>query len=450
MKTMTTKWTGRAGLLGITSALALSLAACDVTNPGPIQDEFVGDDAAQIGLIYGIQRQISQVYTDNAFDFALIGREVFPGGQIGAWGNPVQIHAGRVEPNYDNGSFDNLHTARFIAETAIARFTEAGASNARMYEANLWAGYVYRILGEWWCSAVLPDADPAVTDPPEYFPGTTNPYFERAVGYFTAALDFANSADPSQADAAYAGRAQANLWLGNYAQALSDASNVDADFTFVTENDPSETALYNYLYEANSGTFRSYTVQFTWFYDYYEATGDPRTPWAVDPNFDVAVGSLSGFGQVPYKPQQKFTSRTQDVNLSSGWEMKLIQAEAILRGAGSGNFADAMALVNEVHTRNISDKDGNPLAPLTAASADEAWTHVKRQRRIELWLEGRSAPDERRWTATNAPGTLDIPDWENPANPGYTPLFVDYPRGPLCFDVPQSERDRNPNIPAAG
>lgn len=440
---------GRFGLAGAALALTTFMVGCDVTNPGPIQDEFIGDETAQVGLIFGAQRQISQVFTDNAFDFALIGREVYPGGQIGAWGNPVQIHAGHVQLNYDNGSFDNLQAARFIAETGIARFTEAGASDDRMHEAHLWAAWAYRLLGEWFCDAVIPSPDPTVTDPPEYFPGDSNPYFERAVENFTAALSFAST--PEQTQAARAGRAQAHLWLGNWAEAYADAQAVGDDFTIVTQNDPSETALYNYIYEANSGTFRSYTVQFTWFYDYYTNTGDPRTPWYVDADFDVAVGSLSGYGQVPYQPQAKFTSRTDDVNLASGWEMRLVEAEAILRGAGSGDFNDAVALINEVRTRNISDNDSNPLPAVTAANATEAWTLLKRERRIEMWLEGRAAPDERRWDDSNAPGTLDIPDWENPSHPGYTPLFVDNPRGPrLCFDIPQSERDRNPNVPAVG
>jgi len=130
--------------------------------------------------------------------------------------------------------------------------------------------------------------------------------------------------------------------------------------------------------------------------------------------------------------------------------MKLVQAEAILQGAGSGDFNHALDLINEVHTRNISDNDSNPLPALTAASATEAWTELKRERRIELWLEGRSAADERRWDDLSTPGTLDIPDWENPANPGYTPLFVDNPRDKLCFDIPESERDRNPNVPTSG
>ncbi len=434
------------GILAV--ALVASLAGCDVTNPGPIQDAFVGDEAAQVGLIFGVQRQISSRYTDDAFDFALIGREIFPGGQIGAWGNPVQIHAGSVQPNYDNGSFDNYHTARFIAETAIKRFTEAGASRDRMYQAYLWAGWAYRILGEWWCSSVIPDEDPTVTEPSQYFADTSDPYFDRAVARFNTALTYADTDD--QRAAAYAGLAQAHLWLGDWQAAYDAAEEVPEGFVFVTENDASETPLYNYIYEANSGTFRSFTVQFSWFEDYYTDTGDPRTPWGIDPNFDVAVGSLSGFGPVPYKPQLKFTSRTDDVNLASGWEMKLIRAEAVLRGAAGGALQDAVDLINEVRTRNVSDNDGLPLAAVAAADATEAWTHLKRERRIELWLEGRAAPDERRWNDTSAPGALDIPNWEDPSHPGYTPLFVDNPRGNLCFDIPESERDRNPNVPSSG
>jgi hypothetical protein len=286
--------------------------------------------------------------------------------------------------------------------------------------------------------------------------GTTAPYFERAVKNFTAALGFAHTDEGRRA--ALAGRASAELWLKDWSAALADAQLVDSDFQFQLEQGNTETALYNYMAEGNSGTFRSYTVRFTWFEDYYTETGDPRTPWGVDPEFQFAVGSLSGFGRVPYLPELKYTTRTDGFNLATGWEMKLVQAEAILQGAGSGAWQDAMALINEVRTRNISARSGEPLAPWTANSKEEAWKYLKRERRIELWLEGRSASDERRWTELNTPGELDIPAWEDPNHPGYTELFVDYPRGlgpqgsggPLCYDIPASERDRNPNVPPAG
>lgn len=451
-----TKMKRTLGAAGGAMMLTLFTTACDVTNPGPIQDEFLGDEAAQIGLINGSIRSIVNGYTDRAFDMALIARQIYPGGQIGAWGNPVHIHAGNVEDLY-GANFTAMHQARFVAETAIQRFTAAGASDERMFGAHLWAGWSYRILGEWWCDTVLPTTDPSNTDPPEYFPGTTDPYFQRAVEAFTAALGYA-STQPER-DAAYAGRAQANLWLGNWQQAYDDAAQVSDGFVQALDQDESESGLYNYIWEANSGTFRSFTTKFTFYEDYYLQTGDPRVRWGTDPAYDFAVGSLSGFGQVPYKPMLKYTSRNDDVNIASGAEMRLIQAEAVLRGASTGSVSEAMDLINQVRTANmadVTDADGyvspgdTPLEAWTAANADEAWTYLKRERRIEMWLEGRAAPDERRWNATSAPGTLDIPNWENTSHPGYTPLFTQYTRGPFCFDIPEGERDRNPNVPAIG
>lgn len=444
------------GAAGAAVVLTLFTAGCDVTNPGPIQDEFLGDEAAQIGLINGAIRSIVTGYASSAYDMEMISRQIFPGGQIGAWGNPVAVHAGSVEPEY-GGPFTGMHQARFIAETAIQRFTAAGASDERMYLAHLWAGWSYRILGEWWCDTVLPSTDPSNTDAPEYFAGTTDPYFQRAVDAFTSALSFAETAE--QRDAAYAGRAQAHLWLGNWQNAFEDAGQVTDGFELALDYDESESGLYNYIWEANSGTFRSYTTKFTFYEDYYLQTGDPRVRWGTDDAYPLAVGSLSGFGPVPYKPMLKYNSRNDNINIATANEMRLIQAEATLRGAGAGSTAAAMALINQVRTSNMADNtdaDGyispgnTPLDALTAATETEAWTHLKRERRIEMWLEGRAAPDERRWAASNAPGALDIPDWENPSHPGYTPLFTEYTRGPFCFDIPAGERDRNPNVPGVG
>ncbi len=426
----------------------LALSGCEVTNPGPVEDEFLltPPEEAQEGLINGAKRSIAETFGPRMLDLGLMARDIFPGGQTGAWGTGVAMHAGHVQRESGPG-FQNLHDARFITETAIQRFTAADAPDASLFQAWLWNGYSYRMLGEWWCDTVLPSRDPEDRTPSEYIPGTTAPYFERAVESFTQALTFANSED--ERNAALAGRASAHLWLGNWDEAYADATAVtDDDFLLVIEQDDSETNLYNYLAEGNSGVFRSYSVRFTWFEEYYEDTGDSRVPSAFDPNYPVAVGSLSGFGQVPYRPQLKYTARTTPFPLADYWEMQLVAAEAILQGAGGGAFGDAMGIINAVRGR-----PGVDLPPVAAGTAEEAWEHLKRERRIELWLEGRNAPDERRWEDLGTPGEIEIPAWEDPSHPGYTPLFVNFPRGllggPLCFDIPQAERDRNPNVPPA-
>jgi len=452
--------TGHGGvgtLCAVAVAAGLS-AACDVTNPGPVQDEFLADPSAQLGLVNGAKRVFAESIGDIALDMGYMAREIFPGGQTGAWGTDVNMHAGHPEPG-DGPGFTNIQEARFITEVAIQRFTEVNAPASMLYGAYLWNGWAYRILGEWWCETVLPSTDPTDRTAPEYIPNTTDPYFERAIASFTAALGHA--ANDAQRHAALAGRAQAHLWLGNYTEAAADAAAVDnPDFSFVIEQDISEEALTNYLWQGNSGTFRSYTVQFTWFYDYYTNTGDPRTPWRDGEDyqgFPFGVGSLSGFGQVPYSPQVKHDDVGSDFELASYDEMQLIQAEAMLDGAVAGGVSGAMDIINAVRTSHVSDIDEVGLDPWPATTdPDEAWTYLMRERRIELWIEARNASDERRWIALGSPGTVDIPTWEDPSHPGYTQHFVNYPRGlngdatKLCFDIPDAERDQNPNVPNAG
>lgn len=418
-------------------ALALLLAAgCDVTNPGPVEDEFVAEGPSQQGLINGAKRNIAELVGNGAYTNGILAREIFPGGQTGAWGHDVIVQGGHVLPGSLGGYFNDAVQARFISETAIKRFAAQDAPANLMYQAHLWAGYSYRLLGEWWCDAVVASTDPDDPEPGSFEAGTTT-YFERAVDNFTAALQYAATDDERYA--ALAGRAAAHLWLGDWQSAGADAALVPDGFEFDIEMFSIEDDYYNHLYEAVSGQFRSYSVKFTWFEDYYTETGDPRTPWATDPNFPVAVGSLQGFGQVPFQRQLKYTSRNDPIALASGMEMRLVEAEAALV---AGDWQRAMSLVNQVRTRNRSDKTGQPLEPWVATNLEEAWTHLKRERAIELWLEGRRLGDERRWAAAGTPGSLDLPDWS-----GISPIFSEYPRS-FCFDIPDSERDANPNVPA--
>lgn len=432
----------KASPIALVAAATLAVSGCDVVNPGPVQDEFLAQPASQQGLVNGSIRSLAELVGNGAYTMGILAREIFPGGQTGFRGHPVIVQGGHILPGSYGGYFNDAVQARFIAETAIQRFTEAEAPAALMYQAHLWAGYSYRILGEWWCDAVVGSTDPSNSDPGSFEAGTQT-YFQRAVDNFTAAISFA--ASDSERQAAYAGRAAAYVWLDDWAAAAADAAMVPDDFVLYQVMDDTDEVYYNHMYEAVSGTIRSYTVQFTYFEDYYTTTGDPRTPWVIDPDNDVATASLQGFagGAVPYKPQAKYTSRTADVRLSSGAEMRLIEAEAALEMSGDWNAA--MTLINGVRTSNISVNDGvTPLDPWVATNLTEAWSFLKRERYIEFWLEGRRAPDERRWAEDGTPGDLDTPDFES-----LSTLFSQNPRS-YCFDIPDAERDRNPNVPTTG
>ena len=127
-----------------------------------------------------------------------------------------------------------------------------------------------------------------------------------------------------------------------------------------------------------------------------------------------------------------------DIRLASGWEMRLVEAEALLN---QGQWQQAMDRINQMRTSLVSDVSGAPLEPWTATSLDEAWQMLKRERFIELWLEGRRLGDLRRWEEQSAPGAVDWPDWES-----LSPLFRDNPRS-RCLSIPNVERNANPNVP---
>ena len=68
----------------------------------------------------------------------------------------------------------------------------------------------------------------------------------------------------------------------------------------------------------------------------------------------------------------------------------------------------------------------------SATTVTEGWAALKRERGIELWLEGRRLGDLRRWTTLNRPGALDPKE--------------EIPGRDLCFNTPLSEKETNPNF----
>jgi hypothetical protein len=196
--------------------------------------------------------------------------------------------------------------------------------------------------------------------------------------------------------------------------------------------------------------------------------------WADFPTVSdrLCVGSLQGYGRVPCTQQQKYLSQDDDLRLASGAEMRLIEAEALL-AKSDANWPQAMQLVNGVRTSVTSTTTGEALAPWTASSAAEAWTILKRERGIELWLEARRFADLRRWQplfgegfTTQAwprggdggvQGHPELPDFPSVMNNKTNNIFTtnlrgrpavrdeSYPRQ-LCYNISNTERNTNPNI----
>ncbi|AMW04482.1 RagB/SusD family nutrient uptake outer membrane protein [Gemmatimonas phototrophica] len=399
------------------AVLAL-FAGCDlkVTNPGPIQAEFLDNTAALTAVVNGAGRDLAEALNWTAYTGAAVTKEVLPSGSTAAFGISVRQQLG-VLSNDDGGDWWNqAQRARWTAENGVARIKEVlptSATSATLAQGLIWVGFSNRHLGENFCDCVIDGgAKQAHTV-----------YFERAEAAFSEAITVATAANNATLrDVATAGRASVRLLRGNLSGASADAALITNNaFVYRMPYYVNTVAQYNRIYWASaSQPYRAHTVWGTFYENYRRTTRDPRVPFdsSLTIRFgDAAVASLGG--QVRWYFQTKYPVRESSINLASGWEMRLIEAEALLVG---GDINGALAKMNIRRTAlNL------PL--LTAANATDAWVALKRERGIELWLEGRRMGDQRRWATLNRPGVSDDMTGRN-----------------LCFPIPLSELETNPNL----
>ena len=398
-------------------AAAAALGACDttVTNPGPVQDSFLDDRTAYPGLINGAGRALSEALNWISYTGAAVARELFPAGSTGSFGITVQAQTGKLRDDEVNEHWELAQRARWVAEQSTERIRaglgNAFASDKGAAQVLVWSGYANRLLGENTCEAVI-DGGPRQ-------PSAI--YLDRAEGAFTEAMAVAAAANDSRlANAARAGRASVRALKGNWTGAAADANGIPNDFVYQMPYNTIDQDQYNRIYWAvGNQPYRAHTVWRTFYEQYYTDTKDPRVAWGQDPRNPTGDAAVLDLGRVPWYFQLKYPRRDSPINLSSGWEMRLIEAEARLV---NGDIPGAMPLLN-AHRVTLG------LTPWSAANATEAWAALKRERGIELWLEARRLGDLRRWLAANRPGATD-----------------DMTGRDLCFPISRSEVETNPNL----
>lgn len=418
-------------------ALVAGLASCDtkVTNPGPVQDNFLSDRNAATAMVNGAGRALSSAINWIGYTGAAVAREIHPAGSTGSFGITNRWQNGElaVDDGDLNTHWEQGQRARWQAEEAIRRLEAAGppppgalqtpAAYANALQlAYLWAGYANRVLGENMCEAVF---DGGPIEPNAKF-------FTRAESLFTKAIAVTGGSAPTkttQTQAAYAGRAAARVFLDKWSDAVGDAALVPIDFSFnMSYFSIGDDDQRNRIAWAIGNTpYRAHTQWSTWYYDYKNANTDPRI--AITTTTLLGDAAIECCGKVPFYPEAKYTKSESPVRLASGREMRLIEAEAKLRG---NDVTGAVTLINAARDNAGADD-------ITAGTEDEAWRLLKRERGIELWLEARRLGDMRRWKAANTPGALD--PLELPGAGSHLQ------QQDLCFPVPRSERQTNPNIP---
>lgn len=388
--------------------LAVLVTGCDpfeVLNPGPIGDESLDLPEAGPVVLVGIVGAV-EVSADAFAYFGGVASSDLTSDATRPWvQNPGE---GRLEPEDGQFNWDLGASARWIAERGIERL-EASQPDPQtsplVAGAYLWAGYANRILGDNVCVAVFDGGAPQSVDE----------HYRRAIQHFTKAQDMAQAIGASLDTlrlAAIAGLAQANLILGNYAEARNFAQQIPDDFLWVAHRSDNSGREFNQIW-LETHQQRQVTVYGT-YSDSLGPTGDPRTPWE-------AVAGLGASGTKPFHRQLKYAARGSDIPLAKGAEMRLIEAEVELR---NGQISNAMSIINDVR----SDAG---VAAVTANDSASAWVALDRERHLVLWLEGRRLKDNARFS-----------------NPPLSQFSVSFMQGrDSCFPPSRTEADSNPNIP---
>ncbi len=417
-------WARRAVLAPV-AALSL-LAACDtdVVNPGRVQEVFLFETEAQDAIVKGIGRAAAEAQNWVGYTGAAVTREIHPSGSTGSFGIQVEWQNGELDYETIDTHWNLSQRARWWGDDGIAKIMETGAEDqATLGEAYLWAGYAYRLLGENFCESVI-DGEA---------PGSRSVYHERAIARFDEA---AATASGGARTAAVAARASVKAFTGDWAGAVSDASGVPDDFVFVMPYYPDRgDATRNRIqFASHNEPYKAHTVKFTKYEEYGRSDnnpdGDPRVSYrTTDETGDAAVQCC---GQVPWWPQTKYADSGADIPLSTGAEMRLLEAEAMLV---EGNWRGAMEKINALRT-------AAGVAPAEAESATEAWTALKFERGVVLWLEGRRLGDLWRWNDGNTPGSLHPLEQPSGSQDEGSHLV----QQDLCFPISRGERETNKNI----
>ena len=396
--------------------LVTLVAGCqlDVTNPGPIQAEALEDPKALTAVVNGAGRDLAEALNWVAYTGGAVALEIFPAGSTGSFGITPRQQKGILADDDGNDWWNQAQRARWTSEDAIERINRVlptATTSVNLAQALIWAGFANRLLGENFCDGVINS-------------GPLEPYtvyLERAEGNFTEAITVATAANNANlVSAATAGRASVRLLRNNLTGATTDAATVPNAYVYRMPYFTTDLDQYNRIYWASANQpYRAHTVWNTFYDNYRKTTKDPRVPFDSSATVLVGDAAVGNLGRVRWYFQTKFNGQTSPINLVTGWEMRLIEAEAKLV---ANDVAGAMTSLN-AHRVALG------LTPWTAANATDAWTALKRERGIELWLEGRRLGDFRRWAALNRPGTSDDMTGRN-----------------LCFATPLSEKETNPNF----
>jgi hypothetical protein len=400
----------RLGKILVCGALLGSFVACEgileVQDPSRFTDSDL--DQALGAVANGAEGQL-HVGVDYLINNSEILGDVMA--HTGTWIGWDDIDHGRI--NYDNDGRsdggDFLLTTRYASQDAQLRFdrlTEEGETVDQALYAQVQAveGWTELLLGMNYCEIPGDPVEEEVDGNMIWVPvAETSPAetYARAVTKLTTAMASAQAAGSTEhLRWATAGRARANLFLGNFGAAAADAGAIPDGW------------VYEALYDA--GSQDNWIVSISTF-GYNHASGIRDWMWPrvddvthllrdaytneTDPRIPIyhEAGVLGVDGVTEFYSQWKYIDEGEgsDIPLTHSEEMRLIEAEVLWRAGDAASLTQAVTILN-----NLRAAAG--LTAVAATTSQEVFDLLLNERFAELFMEGQRTNDIFRFGLTTA------------------------------------------------
>ena len=383
------------GCLALVTTLTLS--ACgdflEVEDPGRYTDDAVNTPIALDALATGVESDIMTRIDDMVLAQGLLSDEYMHSGTWTEW-EAIDNGEGRPGNSSDYGVQQNLLQTRTAAQRHQQRFLSVMGDTANrsihMARVVIWEGWANLLLGMHNCeSPPSPGAAP-VSDIEMY---------RLAIPILTRGIDLARSAGSTEYERlATAGRARANLLAGNLPQALTDAQAIPDSYMFTAKFSISgpNNAVVTLTHRSQN---RAGSLEQMHWSKVDSVAGFMRDPWSnqLDPRLRITriPGARGVDGSTQHFNEEKYQRPEDDIPITHGWEMRLIEAEVFMK---QNNLVRAMELINKVRANaNLSS--------VTATTAADVQRYLLWERFSQLFLEGHRANDLARFGLAGTLGT---------------------------------------------
>jgi len=379
-------------LIFLTSFLAF--LACDddlLTVQDPARYTSPDLDGALDAVANGVEGDLYATH-DGFVTYSALSSDEYQ--HTGTWAGWDDVDHGRFRfaTSPADGIMDGYLRTRWFAKSTAERLERvlgsAAATDKMMAQVQTTGAWALLMLGEGFCEGVIEENGPVVTD----VEMTT-----AAVAELTTAMATAQAAGATAYyNWALAGRARANLWLGNWGAALADAQAVPEGFVHYAQYSGNSSRQQNWIvFVATIGYNNAGGVREKWWphvdtdaeklIDPYSGQLDSRVEIWHDP------GTIGVDGKTDFYSQWKYKDGEADIPMTHSDEMKLIEAEVYYQ---KGDYAEAQKVLNAL--RAAVDLDPLP------ATTDQAkvMEYLMHETFAELWVEGRRMSYLHRWGKT--------------------------------------------------